>query len=307
MRRTGITMNRQRGAISEQATDKWKRWLLDTRFGGDRKAAERGMAELTRVRDRVLDGARLREGDTLLDVGCGDGLIAFGALDRVGASGRVIFSDISQPLLDHCAVLAEQMQASDRCAFLRAPADDLQGTGAESLDAVTTRSVLIYVKDKARAFREFYRLLKPGGRASLFEPINSFNESYRSGSWPGEDICEITDLARRLQDFFRNLQPLDTDPMMDFDERDLLGYCEDAGFATIDLRLDVRVGREPPASWDSTLKSSGNPNIPTLGEVIDRLFAPDERQRYESFMRPRVEAGGLVRRGAVAYLRASKE
>ena len=41
-----------------------------------------------------------------------------------------------------------------------------------SVDVVTTRSVLIYVKDKAAALREFYRVLKPGGRVSLFEPIN---------------------------------------------------------------------------------------------------------------------------------------
>ena len=35
----------------------------------------------------------------MLDVECGDGLIAFGALDRVGEEGVVIFSDISQDLL----------------------------------------------------------------------------------------------------------------------------------------------------------------------------------------------------------------
>jgi ubiquinone/menaquinone biosynthesis C-methylase UbiE len=42
------------------------------------------------------------------------------------------------------------------------------------VDAVTTRSVLIYVKDKRRASEEFHRVLKPGGRLSIFEPINSF-------------------------------------------------------------------------------------------------------------------------------------
>jgi arsenite methyltransferase len=45
----------------------------------------------------------------VLDVGCGDGLIAFGALDRVGEEGQVIFSDISQDLLDHCRSLAESV------------------------------------------------------------------------------------------------------------------------------------------------------------------------------------------------------
>jgi len=49
------------------------------RFGGDHEAARRGLERLGRTRDTVLANARLVEGETLLDVGCGDGLIAFGA------------------------------------------------------------------------------------------------------------------------------------------------------------------------------------------------------------------------------------
>ncbi len=51
------------------------------------------------VRDKILDHANMGEGNVLLDVGCGDGLIAFGALEKVKTS-RVIFSDISQDLLN---------------------------------------------------------------------------------------------------------------------------------------------------------------------------------------------------------------
>jgi SAM-dependent methyltransferase len=39
---------------------------------------------------------------------------------------------------------------------------------------VTTRSVLIYVQHKDAAFREFHRVLRPGGRVSIFEPINNY-------------------------------------------------------------------------------------------------------------------------------------
>ena len=56
-------------------------------------------------------------------------------------------------------------------------------------DAVTVRSVLIYVAAKAASFREFARVLRPGGRLSIFEPINRwsgrpyFLKDLREGDW----------------------------------------------------------------------------------------------------------------------------
>src|ERR671923_2371393 len=103
--------------MPETSRDRWAAWVLDRRFGGDPEQAERGLRDLEPVRARVLEGAQVREGDIVLDVGAGDGLIAFGALPLVGESGRVIFSDISQDLLDHCQALADQMGLRERCTF----------------------------------------------------------------------------------------------------------------------------------------------------------------------------------------------
>ena len=108
----------------------------------------------------------------LLDVGAGDGLIAFGALDKLSPSGRVILADISRPMLDHAREAAEKMAVSDRCEFIEASAENVSAIASESIDVVTTRSVLIFVQDKLRALKEFYRVLKPGGRTALFETVN---------------------------------------------------------------------------------------------------------------------------------------
>lgn len=287
--------------------DRWSKWLLEARFGGDSRATEAGMKQLAAVRDRVLDGARIKSGDTLLDVGAGDGLIAFGALERVGDDGHVIFSDISQALLDHSERIATEMGVRDHLTFVRASADDLASIGDASVDVVTTRSVLIYVKDKATAFREFHRVLKPGGRLSIFEPINSFRERHRPGRfWSGRDAAGAGDLVDRLRQHYRALQP-DDDPMLDFDEHDLLGLCEDAGFRFLRLEFDVYVSPSPPATWNAATRAAGNPNIPSLGEAMDAIFSPDERARFEAHIRPIVEAGGRVDHNAVAYLQATKD
>jgi arsenite methyltransferase len=154
-----------------KAPDRWHRWLLDVRFGGDPAARERLLTEhLYPVRDTVLDKAKLQPGDTVLDVGTGDGLIAFGALERLGPSGHVVFSDISQDLLDHCRAAAAAEGLLDRCRFVLASADSLADVADTSVDVVTVRSVLIYVKDKAEALRAFYRVLRPGGRIRRHQP-----------------------------------------------------------------------------------------------------------------------------------------
>src|SRR4051812_40353656 len=117
-------------------------------------------------REGVLDRADLRPDDVLLDVGCGTGLIGFGALERLGPGGRVVFSDVSADLLGE----RRRTAAGDaRCSFVRAGAEDLAGVPDGSVDVVTTRSVLIYCERKEAAFAEFYRVLRPGGRVSLFE------------------------------------------------------------------------------------------------------------------------------------------
>src|SRR6185369_10718997 len=86
--------------------DRWAVWLLDRRFGGDTAQRDAMLPALCRYRDEVLRRAAIRPGDIVLDVGCGDGLIGFGAADLVGPSGRVVFSDVSADLLAACRDIA---------------------------------------------------------------------------------------------------------------------------------------------------------------------------------------------------------
>jgi ubiquinone/menaquinone biosynthesis C-methylase UbiE len=294
--------------------DRWAAWILDRRFGGDPEVAEQTMGNLTRVRDRVLEGADVHEGDVLLDVGAGDGLIAFGALPLVGDRGRVVVSDISQDLLDVSRELARDLDVLDRCDFVVAQAEDLAPVASESVDVVTTRSVVIYVKEKQRAFDAFHRVLKPGGRLSMFEPINRYAFPEPEGRYLGFDVEPVAPLARRVKDAYDELSGKQDSTLTDFDERDLLVFAERAGFRKVDLTYEAGFehgagmlwGGGGEVSWDAFLRIAPNPLAPTLAEMIDHALSPEEAERFVAYVRPLFEAKEGTSRSAVAYLRAVK-
>ena len=245
----------------------------------------------------------------MLDVGCGDGFIAFGALEKSELC-QVIFSDISEDLLKHAEALAQEMKVQDRCQFVCASADDLSLLNDGSMDAVTTRSVLIYVPAKQKSFDEFYRVLKDGGELSIFEPINRFAFPEHPNRFGGYDVTPVADLAQRVTALYQRLQP-DTDPMLDFDERDLVAYAEKAGFSEIQLELQIEVTSlslrpRSGTDWSAFLHAAGNPKIPSFGEAMREALKPAEIERFKNHLRPLVEAGQGTHRFAVAYLWAVK-
>jgi SAM-dependent methyltransferase len=284
--------------------DRWAQWHANRRFGGDPDVRQRFLSNLAATRDRVLDRAALSAGERLLDVGCGEGLIAFGALER-GAS-VVTFSDISADLLDFCRRAATDLGVMERCEFVQAPADDLVPISDASVDVVTTRSVLIYVKDKSRAFTEFARVLRPGGRISIFEPINRFAQNPESASFAGYDLGGLGDISTKLRGLFETIQDPNADPMLDFDERDLIRLAEAAGFFPINLTLEAVVEPTPPRDWDGFLDSSGNPNLPTVREAMQETLTVPEQERLAAHLRPLVEGGLGVWRMASAFLSATR-
>jgi len=291
--------------VADPGLDRWARWLGERRFGGDAGQRARMFSDLlVPLRDRLLDGVEPLDGACVLDVGCGDGLIAFGALDRGAA--EVVFSDISADLLAACGRIAEGDGVLDRCRFVQAPAEALGAIETASVDAVTVRSVLIYIRDKASCFGEFARVLRPGGRLSIFEPINRFGQHEWTGSrFTGIDVEPVQELVDRLREAYgRHVSP--EDPMLDFDERDLFRLAEEAGFHPVELTLEAEVRPSRPVPWEVFVNSAGNPNLPTLAEAMAETLLAPERDRLTAYLRPIVEAGGGTRRMATAYLRGER-
>ncbi len=290
--------------------DRWAEWLAERRFGGDPAWRTKTLEKLVSVRDRVLENAQVGERDVVLDVGAGDGLIGFAALERVGEEGRVVLSDVSDDLLGTCREIAAALDVGDRCSFVRASAEDLGEIETESVDVVTTRSVLIYVADKLSALKEFRRVLKAGGRISLFEPINSFCYPEPRDSFWGYDVRAVRPLVDKLRVFYeQHGAEGGIGSMVDFDERDLLRLVGEAGFAEIHLDYKVEVSPRPMLagmSWDAFLRFSGNPLEPTLEEAAAGALIAEERDRLYEHLRPLVERSEGQSRLAHAYLWAIK-
>ena len=120
-----------------QHADHWSQWILRHRFGGNQDSMQAMLDYLYPVRDAVLASANVQAHETLLDVGTGDGLIAFGALHN-NSTTRVILSDISEDLLQHSRSWAQTMNVVERCSFLNMSADDLNLVDSLSVDADTT-------------------------------------------------------------------------------------------------------------------------------------------------------------------------
>jgi len=264
------------------------------------------------VRDKVLANAKLKIGETLLDVGTGDGLIGFGAIEKVGADGKVIFSDISEKLLDVCKECATETGVIDRCEFLKANAIDLSAVESESIDAVTTRSVIIYVQEKQKVFEEFFRVLKKGGRVSMFEPIAKLGFEFidKTNRYLGYDVLPIKDLLTKIYDLYKDQRDSQS-TMGDFDERDLVKMLEKAGFGFIHLELDVTLGNAGllggEGMWEVFYNSSPNPLVPTLCTEVETALTPDEQERFIAHLKPLVETNTGRTAQCLAYISAVKE
>lgn len=108
----------------------------------------------------LLRHAGVAEGQDVLDVACGTGVVARGALEQVGESGRVRGIDLNPAMIDVARECAPQVEWSVGDAA-DLPYDD------DSCDAVVCQSALFFFPDPAQACREMARVLRPGGTLAL--------------------------------------------------------------------------------------------------------------------------------------------
>jgi SAM-dependent methyltransferase len=201
-----------------------------------------------------------------------------------------------------------------QCRFLRGSAERLEGIADESVDVVATRAVLAYVADKGAALREFHRVLKPGGRISLAEPIFRDEAFAASALRKAVDAQPLQSQDRflRLLHRWKSAQFPDTDtliaasPLVNFSERDLASLAHECRFTAIHLELHIDLQPSLVNGWDAFLRSSPHPWAPPLGHILAERFTPEERSFFEQVLRPTVESPDAVTIDRIAYVTAVK-
>ncbi|MDL5047103.1 arsenite methyltransferase [Oscillatoria amoena NRMC-F 0135] len=149
--------------------------------------------------------ALIKEGDTVIDLGSGAGNDAFVARSIAGEKGKVIGVDMTEKMITKARSHADKL-GYNNVEFRLGDIEELP-VAANVADVIVSNCVLNLVPDKAKAFTETFRVLKPGGhfsvsdivlRGELPEGLRKSSEMYAgcvAGAISKKDYLEIIEQA----------------------------------------------------------------------------------------------------------------
>ncbi len=111
----------------------------------------------------LIEKLGIKEGDKVLDIGCGTGRLARSVSKIVGPSGKVVGTDPLPPRID----VARKKLNGGNVSFEVGTSDDLSQFADNSFDHVFLNAVFHWVVNKKATLTEIYRVLTPGGQLGV--------------------------------------------------------------------------------------------------------------------------------------------
>lgn len=152
-----VCRNARHWGWTEPGQSKWRCW--------------RAQRQLEDVLGRKL---ALPAGSSVLDAGCGSGVVALAMAARFGL--RITGVDVLDFHLRQARRNAERAAMAERTRFTWGDYHDLEFADA-TFDGVYSMETLVHSYDPERALAEFFRVLRPGGRLVLLGPLGGPPES----------------------------------------------------------------------------------------------------------------------------------
>lgn len=142
-----------------------------------------------------------------LDVGAGKGHWSRALLSVLSSDSRMIGIEREHRWVDEAQSLSRALHVDNRLEFKQGSAESLPFAN-DTFDLVTCQTLLLHVPDVVQVLFEMRRVLKPGGRILVVEPVNLASSSMLGSSRHLEDVDTLSTLFRFELTCYRGKQAL---------------------------------------------------------------------------------------------------